>query len=153
ISRDLETICLKCLSKDAKKRYGTAAELAEELHAFLTERPIRARPVGTTERLWKWARRNPAWSASISVLLFLFVSAAVAGVMIREQVLENERKIHARGLVQRLLNADTADVPTIVKDMEPYRHWVNPLLNDAAKDAVGNTDDRQQLLTSLALLP
>src|SRR5262249_10889947 len=63
IPRDLETICLKCLAKDAKQRYGTAAELATELRAFLDGRPITARPVGWLERTWKWARRNPGWAA------------------------------------------------------------------------------------------
>src|SRR5262249_901649 len=34
VPRDLETICLRCLEKDARRRYGTAHELAEELERF-----------------------------------------------------------------------------------------------------------------------
>jgi serine/threonine protein kinase/formylglycine-generating enzyme required for sulfatase activity len=59
----------------------------------------------------------------------------------------------AEALRDRLLNADTRDVPAIVADMAPYHRWIDPLLRDAYREAEANQEPRKQLHASLALLP
>ena len=75
VPRDLETICLRCLEKDPRRRYATAQALAEDLRAWLDSRPIAARRVGPAERAWLWCRRRPA----IAVLSAAVTLAAVGG--------------------------------------------------------------------------
>lgn len=59
LPRDLETICLKALSKSPNRRYQTARELAQDLRNFVHGNPIKARPMGLGERLWRWCRSYP----------------------------------------------------------------------------------------------
>jgi WD40 repeat protein/serine/threonine protein kinase len=78
LSADLETICLKCLHKDPRRRYASARELAEDLRRFLEHKPIHARPISTSERVLKWIRRNPA----IAALSLLSGLIALAGLVL-----------------------------------------------------------------------
>lgn len=66
---------------------------------------------------------------------------------------ETHGTLKASALRDRLLDANTNDVPTIVQDMASYRRWINSLLRDAAAEAEASKDTRKQLHTSLALLP
>ncbi len=80
VPSDLETICLKCLRKEASQRYGSARELAEELGRFLNYEPILARPASGLRRTWSWAQKNP-WVFAAAFAALLLVMAGVAFAM------------------------------------------------------------------------
>jgi eukaryotic-like serine/threonine-protein kinase len=90
LPRDLETICLKCLEKGPRKRYATAAALADDLARFLREEPIQARPVGPLGRFVKWTRRRPAVAALLA-LTGLVAAGGLAGVLWEWRQAQRER--------------------------------------------------------------
>jgi formylglycine-generating enzyme required for sulfatase activity len=66
---------------------------------------------------------------------------------------ESHGILQAHALRDRLLVANINEVPTIVQEMDSYRHWLDPLLHNAYAQAEKDNDQRKQLHTSLALLP
>jgi predicted Ser/Thr protein kinase len=75
IPRDLETICLKCLEKEPRDRYSSAAAFAEDLRRYLEDESIVARPPTTAVRTVKWIRRHP-WRSVAALALVLGLVAA-----------------------------------------------------------------------------
>jgi eukaryotic-like serine/threonine-protein kinase len=85
VPRDLETICMKCLEKEPRRRYGSAQELAGELGRFLNDQPIRARPVSVLARLGRWCKRNPPLALMSGLALMMLLATVVLSVTIAVQ--------------------------------------------------------------------
>ena len=92
IPRDLETIVLKAIEKDPKARYQSAEAMGEDLGRFLADEPIRARQVSTSERYWRWARRNPAIALLGGVLAAVLVAATVISIAAAAYFKESARR-------------------------------------------------------------
>lgn len=86
LPRDLETICLKCLEKESRRRYPTALALAEDLERFLHGKPILARPTPVWDRLAKWARRRPGGAAAAAALATLSLLLLGGGLYYNQQL-------------------------------------------------------------------
>ena len=70
ISPELNTLCMKCLETDPRRRYQNARLLAEDLGRFLEGEPILARSPGVFRKLQRWARHRPGQAATWLVLTF-----------------------------------------------------------------------------------
>ncbi|MBI4616793.1 MAG: protein kinase [Planctomycetes bacterium] len=95
LPRDLVTICEKAMRKRPSERYPDAATLAEDLARFLEGEPVRARPIGTVERIWRYARRHRGATGAAGTILVLAGLGTWAALDAwrarRESELERER--------------------------------------------------------------
>lgn len=86
LDADLETIVLKCLQSDPRRRYRSVRALLTDLEHYRRGEPISARPISVTEVLWKQIRRHKTVSALSAVfLLIIAVGTIVAFVHITER--------------------------------------------------------------------
>ena len=88
----------------------------------------------------KAARAHTRWALVVLVTLLL------AGWAMYEEY----GSLQARALVRALASAQTADVPKIIAELSPYRHWANPLLREMMTAAPAVS--KEGLRGSLALL-
>ena len=100
VPRDLEAICLKCLSKNPQKRYSGADAVAQELERYLDGRPTRVRPGPWWERALKWGRRQPAQAGLVAVRAVAMVSLIAGGTVgsyarIQDSLVETHSYLYA----------------------------------------------------------
>src|SRR6516162_6335680 len=65
----MEYVRFQCLQKRPDRRYVSGTELHEDLMRSLTCEAVRAGPVRSWERAWKWAKRRPALAALFAVIV------------------------------------------------------------------------------------
>ena len=125
LNRDLETICMKCLEKEAGRRYASADALADDLDRWLKGEPIAARPVGRLERGWLWARRNPALAtagglAGAGLLAVAVVSMIAASHARARAKAEREgREIAQRAAQDAIRDRDTIEQTHAISLVRP----------------------------------
>ncbi len=78
VPRDLNVICMKCLSKDPADRYGSMEELWGDLQSYLDGELIQARPASLRRRLQRWGRHRPRLASVLVTMGALYVHHAVA---------------------------------------------------------------------------
>jgi formylglycine-generating enzyme required for sulfatase activity/serine/threonine protein kinase len=92
VPRDLETVCLRALAKEPGRRYATARELADDLRLFLKGEPVKARPIGATERLVRWVRRRPSQAALMTLSVITLTGAVIGALVFGWQAEQGRRK-------------------------------------------------------------
>src|SRR5438034_11768153 len=104
------------LDTDPKRRYATAQELADELGRFLSDEPIRARPIAPAARLVRWCRRKPALSATGAVAV-LVALLGLSGVLWQWRAARKAQTNEQRMRVQAQADALAARKKAYASDM------------------------------------
>jgi eukaryotic-like serine/threonine-protein kinase len=116
---DLDTIVLKALRKEPQRRYRSVEHLADDLHRYLTGRPVTARKDTALYRTSKFVRRHTAGViASVLAIIALIVSSALA---IRSAALARQQQAIAERRFQ---------------DGRQFAHFVLFQLDDAMRNGV-----------------
>src|SRR5262245_27687067 len=135
VPRDLETICLKCLTKEPGRRYPTARAMGEDLSRFLNAESILARPTTRLERTWRWCRRKPAFAGLLATAAVLLLTLAIGSPIVALRIQ------HARQIAEaNLYGADLNMVQTALADADLVH--ARELL-DRHRPAPGQRDPRR----------
>jgi len=81
VSPDLETIVMKCLEKDKRRRYPTAQALADDLDRYLKGEAISARPRTLGYRALRFAGRHRVSVVAAAVASVALVAMAVMALL------------------------------------------------------------------------
>lgn len=143
VTRDLDTICLKCLHKDSARRYASALALADDLTRYCNGEPIHARPTLFWERAAKWSRRHPLRAAA-SILVVLACFGLIASYV------DHQRKLFARQMsgLNLLQKAESAQSPAELEGAQRELSEFVPSVKDEKQLKwlfVRVTDKRQKI--------
>jgi hypothetical protein len=78
LKTELEWIPLKAMRKERDRRYASAAELAEDIANYLSNRPLRAGPESRAYRMRKFLRRNQRGVVASATMLLLLIGGIIA---------------------------------------------------------------------------
>ena len=114
---ELDTIIRRAIAKLPSERYATAGDFADDLQSWLHDKPIKAKPPTTWERLAKWRRRNSGLVAVASGMLLvstLALSATTLMVWSEQRATHSalERETEQRRLAERSFQQARSAVDT-----------------------------------------
>jgi len=133
VPRDLETVLMKCLERDPERRYGSAAELKDDLLRFLRDEPVHARRAGALVKLGRSAKRHR--TALVAVLLCVLVAVGLSMYLIRWQKGRAE-DARIRWILEQMI-ANGSD-PEKLESAPALEHMRERLMSVLKRDPEGN---------------
>ena len=96
VSRDLNAIVGRCMSRVPSERYQSASDLSNDLNRFLEGKPVVAKPAGPIKATLFWAKRNPGLAVTTSIIWCgLLVSTITISLLYRANLKNLQKAIDA----------------------------------------------------------
>jgi serine/threonine protein kinase/Tfp pilus assembly protein PilF len=128
VPKEIETIVLKCLRKDAGDRYGTAEALGQDLRRLVREDPIEARPQSRWEKIGRTLLRQKGRLLVGSLAILLLVASGLLVENHRRETLKQSNELYRQTVLgaimklqvgQMLINIESALDPSV----DPFRFF------------------------------
>jgi serine/threonine protein kinase len=145
---DLDWIVMRCLEKDAGKRYQSARELSADLQRFLRDEPVVARPRRLLYSFRKFTKRHRiVFAAGAAIIIVLLITSALTSwVAVRATRANRLAQSVATFLQNDLLAQSTFGLPlqtaldrAAEKVGERFAH--EPLVEASVRDILGTVYD------------
>tara|TARA_R110000868_G_scaffold119469_2_gene316969 strand:- start:300339 stop:303437 length:3099 start_codon:yes stop_codon:yes gene_type:complete len=131
IPTELETVCLKAISRDRKDRYASAAEFADDLRRWALDMPIHARRQTAPERMVRFVKRRKLTTA-LSV-----ASIALAGTAGMQYL----RIMSAHNSAQQAI-----DTAALERSDNLTRQAQSLIADERFEEAIANADKAMEII-------
>lgn len=139
LAGDIATMIHKAMDPDPDRRYASAADFAQDIERFLTNRPIEARPAGAWYHARLTWRRNRASVSAAGVAAACVIGAGVVSVTFGVQAREEAGRAKAALALEADARARAEHATRFLRgaigSANPYQpQRVNPVLLASAAD-------------------
>jgi tetratricopeptide (TPR) repeat protein len=156
LPRDMETICLKCMSHEIAERYTSAEAVAIDLGNYLQGLPLVGCPPGIVRRIELWCRRRPIVAGLLGIIaVIIILSLSAIGLALqRERVAQKqgvERREIARLAALRMLRygQKLSRQPGLQREQRDFLEDALKVFDSLAQDMPQDEQSRDELQQAL----
>ena len=143
VHEDLDLIVMTALQLEPARRYTSVEALAKDVRAYLSKRPISARPDARLYRFRKLIMRNQFASAAVAVAFFALIGALTISIFMARNASAQAEK--AAAVKNFMLNVFAASDPDAI---HAANVTVRELLDTSAEQMRGDAAENESQINS-----
>ncbi len=92
LSGDLDSIVLKALEKDPRRRYASVEQFSEDIHRYLEGQPVNARDATVFYRVGRYLRRHRLEVTAVLAIFLVILGFSIHSTILRNQAVEERKR-------------------------------------------------------------